>query len=134
MDSLSSIIKSTEDDFSLSAEMGIPWIFEGQVIRRDFKNHRTFWSIVIQKVRRAIKNEVKLLMLRACLAKHYFDPLVEDSPWAAGIVKAPDFIPIPGKGKVEGSRDPPPKIFIPIPKFIESNGCARSDLLLLAYF
>ncbi len=30
---------------------------------------------------------------------------------------------------VETNSDPPPKIFIPIPK-IESNGCARSDSLI----
>ena len=34
---------------------------------------------------------------------------------------------------IEASRDPP-KIFIPIPKIKSNGGCARSDLLLLAYF
>jgi hypothetical protein len=34
---------------------------------------------------------------------------------------------------IEASRDPP-KIFIPIPKLVESNGCARSDLDPFAYF
>jgi hypothetical protein len=34
--------------------------------------------------------------------------------------------------RIETSRDPP--IFIPIPKFESSNGCARSDLDPFAYF
>jgi len=34
---------------------------------------------------------------------------------------------------IEASRDPP-QVFIPIPKLVESNGCARSDLDPFAYF
>jgi len=35
--------------------------------------------------------------------------------------------------KFESNRDPP-LVFIPVPKLVESHGCARSDLDPFAYF
>ncbi len=138
---LLSCIKSVEDEFSLISEMGLPCIFEGQQIRRDWKKHRTFWHIVITKLKRAIKRaikyeatlvtyEAKLVVqvksLQPKFARHHLRGLAGCSLWAKTITALPDFDPDYFKGKVEGSRDPP-LVFIPLPK-IESNGCARSDL------
>lgn len=134
---LLSCIKSVEDEFSLISEMGLPCIFEGQAIRGQWKKHRTFWHIVITKLKLAIKYEATLVTyeaklvaqvktLRPKFARHNFNGLADNSFGARTITALPDFDPDYFKGKLEGSRDPP-LVFIPLPK-IELNGCARSDL------
>lgn len=127
---LLSCIKSVEDEFSLISEMGLPCIFEGQQIRRGWKKHRTFWTIVIYKLGRAIKNDIKT-MLRVFVGTHFFELLVEIFSW---VIDGPTTLDT-DLCKIEASRDPPKiQIFVPIPKLVESNGCARSDLNPFAYF
>jgi hypothetical protein len=118
---LISCIKLVEDDFSFCSEMGIPCLFEGQAIRANYKKHRTFWHIVIHKLGRAIKNDIKA-MLRVFVGTHFFELLVEMFSWVIDGSTTPDT----DLCKIEASRDPP-LVFIPLPK-TESNGCARSDL------
>lgn len=98
-------------------------MFVGRPIPKEkWKKYMSFWSAVIWRVRRTLKNQIKV-MLQAWLGTHFFALLVNIFLWVIDTLTTPDT----DLCKIEASRDPP-KIFIPIPKFIESNGCARSDL------
>lgn len=83
-----------------------------------------YWTCVIKVMGEYIRQEIKV-MLRVLLETHFFKLLVDVSPWLTDELTSADT----ELCKIETSRDPPPKIFIPIPK-IESNGCARSDSLI----
>jgi hypothetical protein len=83
-----------------------------------------FWTCVVGVMGKYIGIEIKA-MLRALLKNHFFELLVDVFLWLTDELTSVDT----ELCKIETSRDPPPKIFIPIPK-IESNGCARSDSLI----
>ncbi|MEG4409137.1 hypothetical protein [Microcoleus sp. MON2_D5] len=93
---------------------------------RFFKKNLDFWTCVSKLAEKYITREIKL-MLRAKLAGHHRDGVVDNSLWKKRITPPPDFDPDYFRGKVESTRDPP-LVFIPIPKLESSNGCARSDL------
>ncbi len=88
----------------------------------------SFWQAVIWGVKKSIKKAVKEL-LEAWLGTHFFELLVDIFVWVTEVLAdiETDLF------KIESSRDPP-SVFIPIPKLVEFNGCARSDLNLFAYF
>ncbi|MGB7891717.1 MAG: hypothetical protein WCF82_07430 [Microcoleus sp.] len=89
------------------------------------RKHLVFWSCVVGLIARHIGRETKAI-LRTQRENHFFKLVVNIGVWVIEVLKALDT----DLCKIESNRDPP-KIFIPIPK-IESNGCARSDSLLLA--
>ena len=79
---------------------------------------------------KSIKKAIKE-MLRAWFGTHFFELLVDVFLW---VINTPT-LNTELSSKIERSRDPPKaKIFTPIPKLESNGGCARSDLLLLAYF
>ncbi|MEG5238695.1 hypothetical protein QUB77_31335 [Microcoleus sp. AT9b-C3] len=98
----------------------------------------TFWRAVIY----ALKKEMELILkapithtwLTAYITRcvrhaFYYVPVTVLPPEGFEI----DAVAIDIEAsQIEASRDPP--IFIPIPKLESSNGCARSDLSLFAYF
>ncbi|MEG4409237.1 hypothetical protein [Microcoleus sp. MON2_D5] len=84
-----------------------------------------FWTCVVRLMTQYIGKEITV-MLRALLKTHFLELLVDAFLWVIDELTSTDT----ELCKIETGRDPP-KIFIPIPK-IESNGCTRSDLLLLA--
>ncbi len=90
------------------------------------KKHSRFWRVVINVIKYYVKREIKE-MLRAWLGTRFLELLVvvEIFSWAVDELTSTDT----ELCKIEKSHDPPPKIFIPIPK-IESDGCARSDSLI----
>ena len=92
----------------------------GRVSRKNL----TFWSCVVGFIAKYIGRETKAL-LRAWLGNHFFKLLANILVWVIEVLKALNT----DLCKIKTSRDPP-LIFIPIPKFIESNGCARSDSLI----
>jgi hypothetical protein len=99
-------------------------MFAGRPIPKEkWKKYMSFWSAVIWKVGRTLKNQIKV-MLQTWLGTHFFELLVDIFFWVIDTLTTLDT----DLCKIETSRDPP-EIFIPIPK-IESNGCARSDLLI----
>lgn len=77
------------------------------------------WVIHLQEVAYLRINSFRLLV----------ELLGELCSWVTEINKVVEY----ARTGIEASRDPP-KIFIPIPKLVESNGCARSDLDPFAYF
>jgi hypothetical protein len=87
-----------------------------------------FWWTVIREVEKSIKQSIKQI-LQAWLGTHFFELLVDIFVWVVEALAdiATDL------SKFESNRDPP-LVFIPIPKFESSNGCARSDLDPFAYF
>ena len=101
-------------------------VLQEMTYSRVSKNHLIFWSCVVGLIARDISRELKAL-LRAWLGTHFFELLVDIFVWVINTLTAPDT----DLCKIESNRDPP-KIFIPIPK-IESNGCARSDLLICSF-
>jgi hypothetical protein len=120
---LTSCIKLVEHQFSLYSG-GLTWMFAGRPIPKEkWKKYMSFWSAVIWKVGHTLKNQIKV-MLQTWLGTHFFELLVDIFFWVIDTLTTLDT----DLCKIETSRDPP-KIFIPIPK-IESNGCARSDLLI----
>jgi hypothetical protein len=120
---LTSCIKFVERQFSLYSG-GLTWMFAGRPIPKEkWKKYMSFWSAVIWKVKRTLKNQIKV-MLQTWLGTHFFELLVDISFWVLDTLMTLET----DLCKIETSRDPP-KIFIPIPK-IESNGCARSDSLI----
>jgi len=94
------------------------------------KKHLKFWRVVSNTIRYFIKIEIKEI-LRAWLGTRFFELLVvvKIFSWVVNVLTAFETEPC----KIETSRDPP-LVFIPIPKLVESNGCARSDLDPFAYF
>ena len=72
---------------------------------------------------------MELAYLRLNFLRLLAELLVKLFSWVTEINTAVDH----DRTAIETSRDPP-KIFIPLPKIESSSGCARSDLLLLAYF
>ena len=88
-----------------------------------------FWHCVVKLMTQYIDKEIKA-MLRVLLATHFFALLVYIF-WTIDTFKSADTEPC----NIESNRDPPKiQIFVPIPKLVESNGCARSDLNPFAYF
>ena len=125
---ITSDIQFVEDMFSIGTEGPngvVTALFMGKLIpKAKRKLYMSYWSTVIWKAGKSIKKAIKE-MLRAWLGTHFFELLVDVFLWLIDELTSTDT----ELGKAEGSRDPPPKIFIPIPK-IESNGCARSDSLI----
>ena len=104
-------------------------MFVGRPIPKEkWKKYMSFWGAVIWRVRHTLKNQIKA-MLQIWLGNHFFELLVDIFLWVTDTLTTADT----DLCKIEASRDPP-KIFIPIPKIKSNGGCARSDLLLLAYF
>ena len=129
---LTSHIKFVEQMFSMSTEGptgGLCWMFFGRPIpKAKWKLSMNFWWSVIREVEKSIKQSIKQI-LQAWLGTHFFELLVDIFVWVVEALAdiASDFC------KFESNRDPP-FLFIPIPKFESSNGCARSDLDPFAYF
>ena len=88
----------------------------------------SFWQAVVWEVKKSIEEAVKEL-LGAWLGTHFFELLVNIFVWVTEVLLTLDT----DLCKIEASRDPP-LVFIPIPKLVESHGCARSDLDPFAYF
>ncbi|MEG4287300.1 hypothetical protein QUB68_29765 [Microcoleus sp. A006_D1] len=85
----------------------------------------TFWRAVIYAAKKEMEIILKASLVHTWLAAYVLELLVHI------FVSAKIYIYVAvsaTKRRVETNSDPP-KIFIPIPK-IESNGCARSDLLI----
>src|SRR4028118_1727679 len=129
---LTSHIKFVERMFGLCTERPngvLSALFVGKPIpRAKWKLYMSFWQAVICGVRESIKKAVREL-LGAWLGTHFFELLVDIFVWVSEVLLTLDT----DLCKIEASRDPP-LVFIPIPKFVESNGCARSDLDPFAYF
>ena len=129
---LTSHIKFVERMFSMSTEGptgGLCWMFFGRPIpRAKWKLSINFWWSVIREVEKSIKQLIKQI-LEAWLGTHFFELLVDIFVWVVETLAdiATELC------KFESNRDPP-SVFIPIPKLVESNGCARSDLDPFAYF
>ncbi|MEG4627856.1 hypothetical protein Q5691_26675 [Microcoleus sp. w1-18aA5] len=132
MKDLTPHFKTIAIKYSYSLALAHPyWDLDSCLLKIDMEKLKRdvgFWRAIIRQVKCDLEKAVEL-MLRESLGRQHFNPFVDNFSWAADIVTAPDFNPDLCKGKVEVSRDPPPKIFIPIPKS-ESNGCARSDSLI----
>ncbi|MEG4280513.1 hypothetical protein QUA62_24010 [Microcoleus sp. MON1_C1] len=126
-------IKTAEYKFSMFTKGltgGSTWLFGGRTIpKAQWKKYMSFWRCVVGEAAQSIKKAIKE-MLPAWLGTHFFELLVDAFLWVIATLTTFET----ELCKIETSRDPPPKIFVPIPKFIEWNGCARSDSLLLAYF
>lgn len=129
---LTSHIKFVEQMFSMSTEGptgGLCWMFFGRPIpRTKWKLSINFWWTVIREVEKSIKQSIKQI-LQAWLGTHFFELLANIFVWVAEVFTTLDT----DLCKIEASRDPP-LVFIPIPRLVESNGCARSDLDPFAYF
>lgn len=106
------------------------WEFLWRRTRHAQKKNWTFWRAVIY----ALKKEMEVILktsLTYTWLEAYFSKLlvhvffhVVDYSYTTVVIEP---------RQIETNSDPPP-VFIPIPKLIESNGCARSDLSLFAYF
>ena len=81
------------------------------------------WEIHVMEVAYLRLNFFRLLVER----------LAELFSWATDWVTEINTVIDRDRTAIEASRDPP-LIFIPLPKIESTNGCARSDSLLLAYF
>jgi hypothetical protein len=129
---LTSHIKFVERMFGLCTEGPngvLSALFMGKPIpKAKWKLYMSFWQAVIWEVKKSIKNAVKEL-LEAWLGTHFFELLADIFVWVTKVLLALDT----NLCKIEASRDPP-LVFIPIPKLVESHGCARSDLDPFAYF
>jgi hypothetical protein len=129
---LTSHIKFVERMFGLCTEGPngvLNALFMGKLIpKAKWKLYMSFWQAVIWGVKKSIKKAVKEL-LGAWLGTHFFELLVDIFVWVTEVLAdiETDLF------KIESSRDPP-SVFIPIPKLVEFNGCARSDLDPFAYF
>ena len=129
---LTSHIKFVERMFGLCTEGPngvLSVLFVGKPIpRAKWKLYMSFWQAVISGVKKSIEKAVKEL-LGAWLGTHFFELLVDIFVWVTEVLAdiETDLF------KIESSRDPP-SVFIPIPKLVEFNGCARSDLNPFAYF
>jgi len=129
---LTSHIKFVERMFGLCTEGPngvLSALFVGKSIpKAKWKLYMSFWQAVIWGVKKSIKKAVKEL-LEAWLGTHFFELLVDIFVWVTEVLAdiETDLF------KIESSRDPP-SVFIPIPKLVEFNGCARSDLNPFAYF
>jgi hypothetical protein len=129
---LTSHIKFVERMFGLCTEGPngvLSALFTGKSIpKAKWKLYMSFWQAVIWGVKKSIKKAVKEL-LEAWLGTHFFELLVDIFVWVTKVLAdiETDLF------KIESSRDPP-SVFIPIPKLVEFNGCARSDLNSFAYF
>jgi hypothetical protein len=129
---LTSHIQFVERMFSLCTEGpngALNALFTGKPIpRAKWKLYMSFWQAVMWGVKKSIKKAVKEL-LEAWLGTHFFELLVDIFVWVTEVLAdiETDLF------KIESSRDPP-SVFIPIPKLVEFNGCARSDLNPFAYF
>ena len=127
---LTSHIKFVERMFGLCTEGPngvLSALFVGKSIpKAKWKLYMSFWQAVIWGVKKSIKKAVKEL-LEAWLGTHFFELLVDIFVWVTEVLAdiETDLF------KIESSRDPP-SVFIPIPKLVEFNGCARSDLNLFA--
>ena len=124
-------IQFVEDMFDLCTEGPngvLNALFVGKPIpKAKRKLYMSFWQAVIWKVGKSIKRAVKEL-LRTWLGTHFFELLVDIFIWVIEVLVDIDT----DLCQTESSRDPP-LVFIPIPKLVESNGCARSDLNPFAY-
>ena len=129
---ITSDIQFVEDMFSIGTEGPngvLTALFMGKLIpRAKWKLYMNFWHTVIWKAGKSIKKAIKEL-LRAWLGTHFFELLVDIFVWVTEVLADIDT----DLCKTESSRDPP-LVFIPVPKLVESNGCARSDLDPFAYF
>jgi hypothetical protein len=129
---LTSHIKFVEQMFSMSTEGptgGLCWMFFGRPIpKAKWKLSINFWWSVIREVEKSIKQSIKQI-LQAWLGTHFFELLIDIFVW---VVEALADIATE-LCKFESNRDPP-LVFIPVPKIVESHGCARSDLDPFAYF
>jgi len=129
---LTSHIKFVERMFGLCTEGPngvLSALFTGKSIpKAKWKLYMSFWQAVIWGVKKSIKKAVKELR-EAWLGTHFFELLVDIFVWVTEVLLALDT----DLCKIEASRDPP-LAFIPIPKLVESHGCARSDLDPFAYF
>jgi hypothetical protein len=125
---LTSHIQFVERMFGLCTEGpngALNALFMGKPIpRAKWKLYMSFWQAVMWGVKKSIKKAVKEL-LEAWLGTHFFELLVDIFVWVTEVLLTLDT----DLCKIEASRDPP-LAFIPIPKFVESNGCARSDSLV----
>lgn len=129
---ITSQIQFVEQMFSICTE-GPNGVLNALVVgklipKAKWKLYMSFWHTVIWKVGKSIKQSVKQL-LAAWLGTHFFELLVDIFLWIVEAVTRFDI----DECKIQTSRDPP-LIFVPIPKFESSNGCARSDLNPFAYF
>ncbi|MEG4577872.1 hypothetical protein QUA56_35200 [Microcoleus sp. N3A4] len=98
-------------------------------IRIAQKKNWTFWRAVIYALRKEMELILKAPLTHSWLGAFFLKLLVHIFFCAVTVnYKVVEIEP----REIETNSDPP-KIFIPFPK-IESNGCARSDSLLLAYF
>jgi hypothetical protein len=103
---------------------GPTWLFGGRTIpKAEWKKYMSFWRYVVGEAGQSIKKAIKE-MLSAWLRTHFFELLVDAFLWVIATLTTFET----ELCKIETSRDPPPKIFIPIPKIESTNGCARSDL------
>ena len=129
---ITSDIQCVEDMFSIGTEGPngvLTALFMGKLIpRAKWKFSMNFWHTVIWKAGKSIKKVIKEL-LRVWLGIHFFELLVDIFVWVTEALANIDT----DLCKTESSRDPP-LVFIPIPKLIEHNGCARSDLNPFAHF
>jgi hypothetical protein len=89
------------------------------------KKDLNYWRAVVDTIAHSIKMDIQEMLL-ACLGTHFFELLVE--AFSRSLETSTGAADIEGCA-METSRDPPPKIFIPIPK-IELRGTARSDSLI----
>ncbi|MEG4121872.1 hypothetical protein QUA43_30945 [Microcoleus sp. N9_B4] len=130
---ITSEIQFVEDMFSIGTEGPngvLTALFMGKLIpRAKWKLYMSFWHTVIWKAGKNIKKAIKEL-LRVWLGTHFFELLVDIFVWFTEALADDTDTEL---CKIEASRDPP-LVFVPIPKLVESNGCARSDLDLFAYF
>ena len=98
----------------------------------------TFWRAVIYALKKEMELILKAPITHTWLAA-YVTRLVAHAFYYLGATALPpegfeiNIVAVSIETRrIETSRDPP--IFLPIPKLVELNGCARSDLNPFAYF
>jgi len=92
-----------------------------------------FVDSLVVTMMEALDWEIHVMEVAYLLRLNFFRLLVELLGELFFWVTKIDTVADHDRTAIEASRDSP-KIFIPIPKIKSNGGCARSDLLLLAYF
>ena len=99
----------------------------------------TFWRAVIYALKKEMELILKAPITHTWLAAYVTRLVTHAFYYVAATVLPPrgfeiDTVAVGTETRqIETTRDPPP-IFIPLPKLVESHGCARSDLDPFTYF
>ena len=99
----------------------------------------TFWRAVIYALKKEMELILKAPITHTWLAAYVTRLVTHAFYYVAATLLPPrgfeiDTVAVGNETRqIETTRDPPP-IFVPLPKLVESHGCARSDLDPFAYF